>query len=258
MTVKRKDLNRYLRDLLEIYSFQDYGPNGLQIEGKENIKTIAFAVSACRETIEAAVSAKADCLITHHGLIWQFHGTKTLTGAYAKRIFPLIKNDINFFGYHLPLDAHPEIGNAAMIGHQLGLEETDSFGDHKGMPTGIKGRFPEPIGVIELQQKLEKILSHEVILSSADHDAKIRQIGILTGGAGGDWYRAQKDNLDAYLTGEISEHTWHEAQEGDIHLYAGGHYATEQFGIQGLMGKIQEKFKKEKLNCFFIPTDNPV
>jgi dinuclear metal center YbgI/SA1388 family protein len=254
MSVQAKELEKYLAKLLNIYDFEDYGPNGLQIEGKKAISKIAFCVSATQDSIAKAVSNKADAMITHHGLFWKFHGTKTLKGAFAKRVFPLVRNEINLFGYHLPLDAHPEIGNAASIAKELGLKDFKPFGDHKGSPTGISAKFEPAISAIELKEKLKNILSHEVLHSSPDDQQMINSIGIITGGANGDWYRCLRSNLDAYLTGEMSEHDWHESKESGIHMYAGGHNATESLGIQSLMRNISEQFK---VDCFYIESENP-
>lgn len=246
----------HLNKLLNISSYTDYGPNGLQIEGKKSVQKIAFAVSATKESIQKAVDLQADMLIVHHGLFWKFHGTRTITKAFYHRIAPLIKNDINLVGYHLPLDGHPEIGNAASIAQMLNLEACTSFGEYKGMPTGIKGHFNPPISPLDLKNKLKNILNHPVIHSDSGK-APISSIGIITGGANSNWIECLKDNLDAYLTGEISEHDWHEAKESEIHFFAGGHNATEQFGIQNLMKYIEKNFGDYNLKLHFINSNNP-
>lgn len=232
----------------------DYGPNGLQIEGISQITKAAFAVSATQASINKAIESKAQALIVHHGLFWKFHGTRTLTGPFAKRVLPLVKNEINLYGYHLPLDAHPEIGNAASLGKLIGLGHFLPFGDYKRCPTGIKGHLEKPITPSELQAKLEKILNHQVLMASPNVQSKIESVGIITGGANSDWALAACEGLDAYITGEMSEHDWHESQESGVHMFAGGHNATEQFGIQSVMKEVQENFDIE---CFFIPSQNP-
>ncbi|MBC77556.1 MAG: Nif3-like dinuclear metal center hexameric protein [Halobacteriovoraceae bacterium] len=252
--VKRDELVKFLDNLLNVKTFSDYGPNGLQIEGKEEVKKIAFAVSATRESIEKACEKKADAMIVHHGLFWSFHGPRTITNAFGKRVTPLIKNDINLLGYHLPLDAHIEYGNAAAIAKKLEMENFEPFGDRKGSPLGVKARFKQPLGPAQLKSKLEAILGHSVI-HSCPSEEKIESMGIITGGANSDWLSAQADGLDAYLTGEISEHDWHEAKEGNVHFFAGGHNATEQFGVQEIMNLLESKHPE--LECFYIPSDNP-
>ncbi|MBD64318.1 MAG: Nif3-like dinuclear metal center hexameric protein [Halobacteriovoraceae bacterium] len=252
--IKRNTLVKDLNNLMNIYDYQDYGPNGLQIEGRQEIKKICFAVSATRASVAKAVELNADALIVHHGLFWKFHGPKTLTGAFYHRVAPLVKNDINLLGYHLPLDAHIEYGNAKAIADLIELTDLKPFGDHKGMPTGVKGKFKSPIDPAELKTKLEKVLSHSVIHSSPNED-KIKSMGIITGGANGDWVQAKRDGLDSYLTGEISEHDWHEAREDNIHFFAGGHNATEQFGVQYLLKYLQAKYPDCEYQ--FISSENP-
>jgi dinuclear metal center YbgI/SA1388 family protein len=254
MSVKRGELKKYINSLLRPYEFSDYCPNGLQIEGAEEISKIAFAVSATINSVNIAASESAQALVVHHGLFWKFHGTRPLTGPFAKRVFPLVKNEINLFGYHLPLDAHLEVGNAASLAKLIDLDELTPFGDYKGSPTGVKGKFKTPISANELQEKLQVVLNHPVMLASPDKEEKLKSLGIITGGANSDWVLAMRGNLDGYLTGEMSEHDWHESQEAGVHMFAGGHNATEQFGIQSLMQKIEKELDVE---CFFIPSENP-
>lgn len=250
----RKDLDVFFTDLLSPALFNDYCPNGLQIEGTEQVTKIAFAVSATRDSIEQAVVLQADTLVVHHGLFWKFHGARTITGSFAKRILPLIQNNINLFAFHLPLDAHPEIGNAAVLGRQIGCLQQTAFGDYKGSPTGIKGRLSEPLPAKELRRRLQTVLDHNVILASPDEEQMISSVGIITGGANGDWILAQQTGLDAFITGEISEHDWHESKENGVHMFAGGHHATEKGGILSLMNYLQTQYT---LECVFIDSDNP-
>jgi dinuclear metal center YbgI/SA1388 family protein len=252
--INRQQLIDFFNNLLQPDSFSDYGPNGLQIEGKEQISKIAFAVSATRDSINQAIAQQADALVVHHGLFWSFHGPKTLTGPFARRVIPLIKNDINLFGFHLPLDGHPTIGNAATLGCLLDINEPQPFGDYKGSPTGIKGRLTIPVSATVLKDNLAKILDHNVILASPDSEQLVQKIGIITGGANSEWQTAVKEGLDAYITGEISEHDWHESQEHGIHMLAGGHHATEKFGIKQLMVTARETLD---VDCFYIDSDNP-
>jgi dinuclear metal center YbgI/SA1388 family protein len=252
----RFEIEQYLKELFRPEIFDDYCPNGLQIEGKQEIKKIAFAVSATRESVEKAVHYNADMLIVHHGLFWKFHGTRTITGPFAKRITPLIKNDINLIGMHLPLDGHQEIGNAATIAQLLNLQNLLPFGTYKGVATGIKGEFSTPIKPLALKLQLEKILQHPILYSAPmDSDEPISNIGIITGGANGDWKEAGKLGLQSYLTGEMSEHDYHESREAGIHMFAGGHHATEKFGIQNLMHVMHKKYSD--LECAFFDSENP-
>lgn len=254
MAVDRIILQDFLADYLAIGRFADYGPNGLQIEGASRIERIAFSVSATLDSIEKTLQGDAQALIVHHGLFWKFQGARPLVGAFGRRVLGLARQDVNLFAYHLPLDAHAEIGNAAVLAKRLGLEGLEPFGDYQGSPTGVKGFFAEALAVSELSLKLRSLLNHEILLASFDEHAPVKTLGIITGGANGDWRRAADDSLDAYLTGEMSEHDWHDSREAGVHMFAGGHHATERFGIQALMEKIKARFD---VDCFFIDSDNP-
>lgn len=249
------ELDNFLKNLLRPELFDDYCPNGLQVEGKNEIKKIVFAVSATRESAEYAATIKASALVVHHGLFWKFHGTKTLTGPFYKRVAPLLKNDINLFGYHLPLDAHMEVGNASSIAKLIGMSDLLPFGNYKGVATGVMGSLPKSLSGLELKKILEEKLGHAVHYSNPMDAKEIKKIGIITGGANSEWREAKKLDLDAYITGEMSEHDYHESREAGIHMFAGGHHATEKFGIQTLMKKIQESFPD--LECEFLDSENP-
>lgn len=254
MSVTRQQLDAFFNDLLKPGDFADYGPNGLQVEGAEEISRVAFAVSATADSIAEATAQNADALVVHHGLFWDFHGPKPITGPFAMRVKPLIQNDINLFAYHLPLDAHPFVGNNAVLCEQLGVQDLTSFGDFKNSEIGQGGPLPKALSARELQSKLSGILDHDVILASPDESALVASVGVITGGANNEWPQAQAAGFDAYITGEISEHNWHDAREAGMHFYAGGHNATERFGVQALMEQVQSYFK---LDCFFIPSSNP-
>ena len=254
MTVSQPTLKQFYKSLLSPHLFSDYCPNGLQIEGKRQIQKIAFAVSATQDSVQQSVNNHADALVTHHGLFWNFHGVRTITGPFAKRIIPLIKNEINLFAYHLPLDAHIEIGNAATLGKRINLQDQQSFGNYKGCPTGTQGKLTSPVSAKSLQLDLEKALDHKVLLATQDENQLISSVGIITGGANSDWKLSLSEGLDAYITGEMSEHDWHESKESGVHMFAGGHHATEQFGIQALMQQTRDHLD---VDCFYIDSENP-
>jgi dinuclear metal center YbgI/SA1388 family protein len=254
--MKTSELELFLKTILKPELFDDYCPNGLQIEGRDNLKKIIFAVSATRESTEYAALHNACALVVHHGVFWKFHGTRTLTGPFAKRLFPLIKNEINLFGYHLPLDGHLEIGNAASLARLIGLTKLSSFGMYKGVSTGIKGEFEKSILSSDLKKLLSEKLQHPILYSNPlETSGEIKSIGIITGGANSEWREAVKLGLDAYITGEMSEHDYHESRESGIHMFAGGHNATEKFGIQSLMKLVQKEFPA--LECIFLDSENP-
>lgn len=254
MPTTQRELRAHLENLLNVKAYSDYCPNGLQVEGRETISKVAFAVSASAHSVAAAQAQGACALIVHHGLFWNFHVGRTLTGPFKKRIFPLIKNDINLFAYHLPLDAHLELGNAAVLARAIGLEHITPFGEYKKMAIGVKGDLPHAQPGEKLQKSLEKILEHRVLHACPEEAPTIKSMGIITGGANSQWTEALQSGLDAYLTGEMSEHDWHESREAGLHMFAGGHNATETFGIQALMAHLEVRFS---LECFFIPSENP-
>ena len=250
------ELDFFLKKTLKPELFDDYCPNGIQIEGKKNIKKVLFSLSATKESTEHAAQIGADALIVHHGVFWKFHGLRTLTGPFARRIFPLIKADINLLAYHLPLDGHLEVGNAAVLAKLIGLTDLENFGHYKGASTGIKGRFTKSLTPNELKNKLHEKLQHSILYSNPlEAKKEINSVGIITGGANSEWREALKEGLDAYITGEMSEHDYHESRESGIHMYAGGHHATEKFGIQSLMNLIQNEFPT--LHCSYLDSENP-
>jgi dinuclear metal center YbgI/SA1388 family protein len=255
MSIHRNLLLKYLNDLLTPELFEDYAPNGLQIEGQEQISKIAFAVSATQDSLNKAIEFGAQALIVHHGVFWKYQGAKSITGPWGTRIKNCIKADINLIAYHLPLDAHQEFGNAFSLATEIGLEQIEPFGSYKKQFLGSKGVLNSPLTVAEFKLKLEKILNHSVIVASENLHTKIKSVGIITGGANNDWTKAKEDNLDAYVTGEISEYNWHDSIEAGINYFAGGHHATEKFGIQYLMKKIEKD--NPQLKVKFIDSDNP-
>ena len=254
MSTTQNELTQYLNNLLEIENFKDYAPNGLQIEGKSEIKKIAFAVSATIDSIDKAIEWKADALIVHHGLFWSFHGPKTITGPHGSRVKKLIQNDMNLLSYHLPLDAHLKYGNAVGIAKALEMKKITPFGDHKGSPTGVQGKLSQKMSALDLSLKLEEVLNHSIIHAGSDSSQEIESIGIITGGANNDWPLDLSSDLDAYITGEISEYNWHDATEAGIHFFAGGHHATERFGVMQLMDHLGPHFKCE---THFFDSVNP-
>ena len=242
-------------ELLAPEQFDDYGPNGLQIEGRADIRKVGFAVSATRDSVAEAIASGVDALIVHHGVFWHFHGVRTLTGTFARRVLPLVRQEINLFGYHLPLDAHQEVGNAAGLARRLGITQWESYGPQKRGPApGIWGKLPEVISPQELSQRIEKTLSHSVMAAIPDGVQQVKSLAIITGGANGDWNHCPSMGVDAYLTGEMSEHDWHESQEAGICMFAGGHHATERFGVLALKELLEEKFSLETV---FIDSPNP-
>jgi dinuclear metal center YbgI/SA1388 family protein len=255
MSINRTELESYLNALLSPNNFNDESLNGIQIEGKERLSLVAFALSASEDSLKAAISKGADALIVHHGLLWRNAVPQRIAGVFARKIIPLIKKDINLLAYHLPLDAHAEVGNNAVLASRLGLENPVPFGEYHGQLIGFSGHFQKPVKAADLKKRLEKMFGRKVISAHPETKGLIRTLGIITGGAGGQWTLALEKNLDAYLTGEINEHHWSAARENGIHLFAGGHTATETPGIIALMKQVQ---KDLGVKCVFIPSKNPV
>ncbi len=255
--INRNELDNYLNQFFKVNEYEDYCPNGLQIEGKQEIKSIAFAVSATRESINEAVLNKVDALIVHHGLFWKFHGPKTLTGSFYKRVAPLIKENINLFAYHLPLDGHLEIGNAIGLAKKIELLNTSNFGEYKKSNIGIKGELKSAVSAKDFEKNLSHVLNRNVIYSIPTDfpDKMIKTVGIITGGANSSWVEAKKEKLDAYITGEMSEHDFHDSSESNIYMFAGGHHATERFGVLALEEHLKSKYKG--LKTYFFDSSNP-
>lgn len=254
MSISRTELVNYFQKLLTPEVFEDYSPNGLQVEGKNTVSKIAFAVSATQDSIARALSWGADALVVHHGIFWKHQGSRPVTGAWGERVKTLVKHDMNLLAYHLPLDAHAEVGNAVSLAKEIGLSDLAPFALYKRQPMGVKGRFATPVTAGGLKQKLESILNHPVIAASPDGNHPIASLGIITGGANNEWVEAMKDGLDAYLTGEISEYNWHDSKEAGVHYFAGGHHATERPGTISLMKKVEQDLK---LECRFFDSGNP-
>lgn len=252
--ISRTELLAYYNKLLTPELFEDYSPNGLQIEGSERVKKIAFAVSATHDSIDQAIAWGAQALVVHHGVLWKYQAARPLTGPWGERLKKCIKADLNLIAYHLPLDAHLEVGNAASLARELRLEEIEPFGKYKRQFSGVRAKLKSPQTVSEFSKHLEQILSHQILTAVMDPTKTISTIGIITGGANNDWVQAHELGLDAYLTGEISEYNWHDAREAGIAYFAGGHHATERFGPQALMHKAKSDLK---LEVAFFDSHNP-
>jgi len=250
--MQRRELLMYLDELLEVSRFSDYGPNGLQVEGCDEIKTVVTAVSASVELFEKAIEMRADAVFVHHGIIWNFE-RPVYRGGYKQRVKLLLENDINLIAYHLPLDAHIKYGNAAQIAERLGLVEIQPFGEYEGNTVGVTARIKATQYTDIVKLIRQKINSNALLFSFGPK--QIERIGIITGGAQKEVKQAILANLDMYITGEASEFVMHLVKEEKIHFVAAGHYATERFGIIALGNYISEKFN---LNVEFIDIPNPV
>ncbi|AEF55002.1 Nif3-like dinuclear metal center hexameric protein [Marinomonas posidonica] len=243
-------LNRTLRPSC----FKDYAPNGLQVEGKNQIKRIVTGVTANQALIDAAVAWQADAIFVHHGYFWKNEAPE-IVGMKYRRISTLIKNDINLYGYHLPLDAHIEFGNNAGLATALGLTSRESL--QSGVPLeesiGLVGELAEEMSLDAFQALIERAVQRSVLFERVS-DGPIRRVALCTGGAQGYIDQAIKVDAHVFITGEVSEQTIHIAREMGIHFIAAGHHATERFGAQSMAKFLSEQ---SGLEAIFIDIDNP-
>jgi dinuclear metal center YbgI/SA1388 family protein len=231
---------------------RDYGPNGLQVEGREEIGKVVTGVSACQELFVRAREAGADAVLVHHGLFWEGM-PRTLTGFQYRRVAELIRGEMSLIAYHLPLDRHLEVGNNAVAGRQLGLRRIEPFGEHDGLPLGVKGLFPEAVSADELVERCRKVYVQEPLAYLSGPDS-ISTLGVISGGGQREFYTAIGEGLDAYITGEVTEWVMNVARETRTHYLAAGHYATERLGVRALGEHLAERFGIE---VEFIDVPNP-
>ncbi len=242
-------ITNYINDVLDSKRFDDYAPNGLQVQGKSEIKKIVSGVSATQALIEAAIEREADAILVHHGWFWDKEDPRII-GMKYQRLKLLMDNNINLLGYHLPLDAHPEFGNNAQLAKRLDIQIEDVM-DKQGV--GNYGRLSEYISLEKFGERIEKSLSRKpTLISGGDH--AIRKVAWCTGGAQNWIHQAAEAGVDAYISGEISEHTTHIAREMGLHYIAAGHHATERYGAQALGEHVTAKFG---LLHEFVDIDNP-
>jgi dinuclear metal center YbgI/SA1388 family protein len=250
----RDEILGYCDDLLDSGSFEDYGPNGLQVPGRAEVSRVATGVSANLETLERAIEGGAELVITHHGLLWG-DALAPFSVPMAARLRALLCSEVSLAAYHLPLDAHPEIGNNALLRDALGLEADDrAFGQAKGSAVGLIGRAGEPIDIDELRRRLSEAVGQEPLVFDSGPE-RISTVGIVTGSGGFAVHEAGPLGLDALVTGEPSEPVMGEASEYGVHFLAGGHYATETFGIRRLGELVAERFSVEHE---FVDVPNPI
>jgi dinuclear metal center YbgI/SA1388 family protein len=250
----RDEIIAFCDELLESGSFEDFGPNGLQVPGAAEVSKLATGVTANLELLQGAVDWGAELVLAHHGLLWGSE-VSPLSVPMAARLRALLCAEASLAAYHLPLDAHPEIGNNALLRDALGLQADDRpFGEAKGSAVGLIGRAPEPIDIGELTRRLTEAVGREPLVFDAG-PGRISSVGIVTGSGGFALHEAGPLGLDALVTGEPSEPVMGEAREYGVHFLAGGHYATEIFGIRRLGELIAERFGIEHR---FIDVPNPI
>jgi dinuclear metal center YbgI/SA1388 family protein len=246
---ERHHIETSLNELLRPEGFRDYGPNGLQVEGRTEVRVIASGVTASLAFIDAAIAAGADALLVHHGLFWRGQDGR-LTGWLRQRVARLLRADVNLFAYHLPLDAHAELGNNAQLGHRLGLQATARFGEQE---LGFIGPIDAAPSARDLALRVQAALGRAPLLLPGDGRPLLR-VAWCTGGAQGSFEAAIAAGADAYLSGELSEPQAHLARETGVAYLACGHHATERYGAPAVAAWVAERFGLEH---HFIDIDNP-
>lgn len=249
--MQRDELARYLEVCLEAARFRDYCPNGLQVEGRAEVQRVVCGVTASQALIEAAIAARADALLVHHGWFWRGEDGR-VTGFRKQRMARLLAHDINLYAYHLPLDAHAEWGNNAQLAQRLGWHVEGRFGEQD---IGFFGRpAAENCTADDLAADLEGVLGRPP-QRVGNGQRKLRRIAWCSGGAQGYFEQAIAAGADCFVSGEISEQTWHLALESGIPYIAAGHHATERYGVQALGAHLREC---HGLECIYVEIDNPV
>lgn len=251
--IHRDHLVRYLDEYLAAHEGGDYGPNGLQVQGREQVRKVVTGVSACLELFQRARERGADAIVVHHGIFWDWQSPR-LTGMHYERVADLIHHGLNLLAYHLPLDRHDTVGNNAVAARALGLEELEPFGEAGGLPIGYRGRFPEPIEADELIRRAHEFYGREPLAFPAGPE-RIETLGIISGGAQKEFPGAIELGLDAFITGEVSEWVMNTARETGTHFLSCGHYHTEICGIRTVGELLAERFG---LDVEFIDVPNPV
>ena len=250
----RDEIIAFCDHTLDTGAFEDYGPNGLQVPGAHEVVRVATCVSAHLESIQRAIGAGAQMLIAHHGLFWDFH-PRALSEPMAARLRASLGAELSVAGYHLPLDAHPRIGNNALLCETLGLEPgAPDFGLAKGAAIGVVGQSEDGVPAEELFERVRSEISPDPLVFDAG-PARIHRLGILSGAGSSSIAEAVLLGLDGVLTGEPSEHAMADAREGNIHFIAAGHYATETLGIRRLGEIVAAEFGVEHE---FIDVPNPI
>ena len=250
--MKREELTRYLDDLLEAGRFKDYCPNGLQVEGRTDIRRIVAGVTASQALVDAAIAREADAILVHHGWFWRGEDGR-IAGFRKRRLKALLANDINLYAYHLPLDSHVEFGNNVQLAQRMAWVVEGRFGEQD---LGWLGRLDQPVSRVQLVRRLTAELGREpLVIGDDDPATPVARIAWCSGGAQNFFEAAVDLGVDAYVSGEVSEQNVHLARESGVTYIAAGHHATERFGVQALARHVAETFG---LHCEFVDIDSPV
>ncbi|MDR0806273.1 MAG: Nif3-like dinuclear metal center hexameric protein [Enterobacteriaceae bacterium] len=252
--MQNTELEYLLNNELKIRRFRDYSPNGLQVQGRANVKRIVTGVTACQALLDAAVELDADAVLVHHGYFWK-HDEPVITGMMQKRLKTLLNHDINLYGYHLPLDAHPTMGNNALLADVLGINSFGAIEPESPDCFIWHGELETPESGSALAQRITHRLGRVPLHCDDNAPAEIRSLAWCTGGGQDFIKEAAERGFDAFITGEVSERTIHIAREMGIHFYCAGHHATERYGIKALGEWLAQQ---HQFDVSFIDIDNPV
>ena len=244
----RDEILAYADDLLEVGSYPDHGPIGLQVAGADEVRKIACGVSASRDLFERAAAAGAQLVIVHHGLFWE-RDPRVVGPLMRERLRALFDADLSLAAYHLALDAHPEIGNNANLARELGVAPEERFAE-----VGFGGPLERPVSMPDFAERVQEVVGRMPLVFSYG-PGEVRRVAICSGGAARTLDEAVAHRYDCLLTGEAAEPTKHAAKEAGIHFVAAGHYATETSGVQALSARLAERFDVE---WEFIDLPNPV
>lgn len=236
---------------LNVAKIADYCPNGLQVEGRPQVRRIVSGVTASQALLDAAIEAQADAVLVHHGYFWKNEDAR-IVGMKQRRLKTLLNHDISLLAYHLPLDVHPQVGNNAQLARVLDLLVEGPLEPDNAKSVGLVGSLGTPISPVEFQRRIYQALGREPLL--IDGQRPIQRIAWCTGGAQGYIEQAVAAGVDAYLTGEISEPTVHVARENGLSFFAAGHHATERYGVQALGDYLAAQFGIEHR---YIDCPNP-
>ena len=243
-----EEADRYLNTA----RISDYCPNGLQVEGRPQVRRIVSGVTASQALLDAAVDAEADVVLVHHGYFWKGEDA-CITGMKRRRLHTLLSNDISLLAYHLPLDVHPEVGNNVQLAQQLDITVEGPLDANNPKVVGLLGSLAEPLSARDFSRRVQEVLGREPLL--VEGQGMVRRIGWCSGGGQGYIDNAIAAGVDLFLTGEASEQTFHSARENGVSVIAAGHHATERYGVQALGDYLARRFAVEHL---FIDCPNPV
>ncbi len=252
--MQRADFEKKLNCLLKPEQIKDFCPNGLQIQGNDDISNVVTGVTATKALIEEAINVGADTIIVHHGYFWK-NESPVLRGMKYERIKLLLAHNINLFAYHLPLDIHPELGNNAQLAKLFGIEVTGPLELGNEQSVAIRGEFSQVKTGEKLSELISQRLNRQCLHIAPPSQKEIKTVAWCSGGGQNYIELAAEQGIDAFISGEVSEQTTHVAKEMDIHFFAAGHHATERYGAKALAEYLR---KEMRLPAKFIDIDNPV